>query len=129
MAITDDLVAAKKSIILMELGEPPDSSGVLSQAGTGGLTLMDNLWSVESVKGGSDLELGYLYTKRKAIDLLIGAIWRGAYMPVGVVQSKALDDKLTFLQNERKTVQDLIDNYIYAGTFTLDIYEPDYPLG
>ena len=128
MAITDDLVAAKKSIILIELGEPPDNSGILTQVGTGGLTTLDNLWLVESAKGGTDLELSYLFTKRKAIDLLIGTIWRGDYIQVGI-QNKKLDDKLGFLQAERKTVQGLIDSYIYAGTYTLDIYEPDYPLG
>lgn len=119
--ITDAQIAVKKNMILMEIGEQDANSGPVAPN-------IDAIWDSESGKGGGDLELCYLYVKRKAIDITIGAIWRGDYIQVGI-QNKSLDGKLGFLQAERKTVQDQLNSYIYVGTYTLDIYEPDETVG
>jgi hypothetical protein len=113
---TTEEIDAKKTLILMEIGEFDDSGPVASN--------IDALWNAESGKGGTDLELQYLFVKRKALDITIGSIWRGNFVPVGTVQHKALDDRSNFLRQLRSDTQKEIDSYVGLATINLDIYEP-----
>jgi hypothetical protein len=114
---TTEEIAAKKSLILMEIGEFDNSGPVAPN--------IDALWTAESGKGGTDLELQYLFVKRKALDITIGSIWRGNYVPVGAIQHKALDDRTADLRSLRAACQQEIDSYVGVVTFNLDIYEPN----
>jgi hypothetical protein len=113
---TDEEILTKKTLILMEIGEF-DASGPVAPN-------IDALWTAESLKGGTDLELQYLFVKRKALDITIGSIWRGNFVPVGSVQHKALDDRSNFLRQLRSDTQKEIDSYVSIATLNLDIYEP-----
>jgi hypothetical protein len=109
-------IAAKKTLILMEIGEQDANSGPVAPN-------IDALWNAESGKGGSSLELSYLFVKRKALDITIGSIWRGTYIPVGV-QHKDLSDMVKFLQSERDAVQELINDTPSIGRINIDWAEP-----
>jgi hypothetical protein len=115
---TTQEITAKKNLILLEIGEQDAVSGPVAPN-------IDALWDAESGKGGASLELSYLFVKRKALDLTIGSVWRGSYIPVGLTQSKDLSGMVKFLQSERDAVQEQIDNYPSIGRINLDIYEPD----
>src|SRR5690349_21121226 len=81
----------------MEIGEPL-SGGPVSDS-------IAVIWGMYADKALLAPRLQYLYTKAKALDIKLGAIADGAYNPVGVVQSKALDDKAAFWSKERDKVQ------------------------
>jgi hypothetical protein len=123
---TDDEISGKKSLILGDLGEPPDGTGYLEQIDIAGKSNIDKVWDRESVRAGSNLELAALFVKKACINLIIGSIWRGNYVPVGIVQSKDLSNMVKFWQDERKAVQEQIDNMPSIGRINLDIYEPDW---
>jgi hypothetical protein len=79
--------AQYKILILSKVGEPLTGGPI-----TG---VLDALWDMYADKALIAPRLQYFYVLAEAYDLKIGAIQDGAYMPVGVVQSKALDDRVT----------------------------------
>jgi hypothetical protein len=104
------------TLILLDIGDNDDSGPVANN--------ITALWDIFNDRYGSDKYLTYLYVKRKAIDIWLGSIWKGNYVPVGTVQHKALDDKANQLRAMRNDVQDEIDGYMTIGRINLDFLEP-----
>jgi hypothetical protein len=77
----------------MEIGEPI-TGGPLTES-------LAVLWDMYSDKALIAPRLQYLYVKAKAIDVKIGAIADGAFTPVGIIQQKALDDKVNAWMKQR----------------------------
>jgi hypothetical protein len=101
----------KKNLILGDLGEPPDGSGFLEQLiSPDSLRNIDRLWNVSP--SGLALTWNWLTCslRKGCLNLTIGSIWRGNYVPVGIVQHKDLSDMVKFLQSERDAVQELIND-------------------
>jgi hypothetical protein len=121
---TSDEIAGKKNLILGDLGEPADGTGFLEQIGADSLRNIDRIWNRESVRAGSNLELAFLLVKKGCLNLTIGSIWRGNYVPVGIVQHKDLSGMVKFLQSERDTVQELINDTPSIGRINIDWAEP-----
>jgi hypothetical protein len=124
MAFTDAEILGRKNQILGDMGEPPDGSGFLEQLVSPGIKNIDKLWTDWAARGGSNLDLATLFVKRECWNKLIGATWRGQYIPVGV-QHKDLSNMVKFLQSERDTVQEQIDNTPLIGRLNIDWAEPD----
>jgi hypothetical protein len=121
---TDDEILGKKNLILGDLGEPADGTGFLEQIGADSLRNIDRIWNRESVRAGSNLELAFLFVKKGCLNLTIGSIWRGNYVPVGMVQHKDLSGMVKSLQSERDAVQELINDTPLIGRINIDWAEP-----
>jgi hypothetical protein len=121
---TDDEILARKNQILSDLGEPPDGSGFFEQLISPGLKNIDKVWNDWSARGGSNLDLATLFVKRECFNKIIGSIWRGNYVPVGIVQHKDLSDMVKFLQSERDAVQKLIEDTPSIGRINIDWVAP-----
>lgn len=84
-----------QNLILMEVGEPL----------TGGLIapVLPTLWSMFADKGllPNGTRLQYLHVLAKVFDIKIGLIMDGAYMPVGMVQTEKLDDKVADYRKQK----------------------------
>jgi hypothetical protein len=78
--------ASFKSLILSKVGEPLTGGPITDS--------INALWDMYADKALIAPRLQYFYVLAEAYELKMGAIRDGAYMPVGVVQSKALDDKV-----------------------------------
>jgi hypothetical protein len=91
MATTADIL---KHRILARVGEQASGSGPVSQN-------IDVIWNLFTDKALIAPELQFWYSLAEAIDIKLGAIADGAFMPVGIVQQKALDDKAAFWAKQR----------------------------
>jgi hypothetical protein len=117
MAIDTATIAKLKNMILLEIGEQNNSSGPVYPN-------IDDIWDL-SVSGYTDSSQRYQYllVKRKAIEITLGAIWRGNYIRVGNIQMEKLDDKKDFLQAEKKSVEAELSSHFEYGRLLLDFNE------
>jgi hypothetical protein len=90
-----------KNLILVKVGEPLSGGPVSS--------VIDTLWTMYADKALIAPRLQYLYVLAEAFDVKIGSIADGAFTPVGIVQHKALDDKVTAWQKQKTaTLLDIV---------------------
>lgn len=118
MPAPDELAATQKTLILIELGESDD--------GPVGKNI-DKLWTLfdEKYDESGDLRLQYLYVKRQAIDMLLGATWRRNLMSIGPGGRKEdlSQEAKDALGDMRKLVQQEIESGFEMGRVNLDIFE------
>jgi hypothetical protein len=82
-----------KNLILVKVGEHV-TGGPVS-------TVIDTLWTMYADKALIAPRLQYFYVLAEAFDVKIGSIADGAFTPVGIVQHKALDDKVSAWQKQK----------------------------